>query len=201
MGNAICKPRSKETRTLRFKSKDWPYVDAIRKNTMLEGEVSAPANKQPNLPVQISHGLFLSDANGATNIKRLKYLGITHVLNVAGQVGSRIPDEVYDDAGIVVQIIEAIDEDSYPILQNFLEITTSFINVAKHSGGACLVHCNAGINRSCVLVAAYKMINERMNVLEVVSHCRQQRGNIFLSSNQGFQEQLVALARREGLLG
>uniref|UniRef100_A0A7S4HQY9 protein-tyrosine-phosphatase n=1 Tax=Odontella aurita TaxID=265563 RepID=A0A7S4HQY9_9STRA len=202
-------------RKLKFQEDDWLYVAALRDRVVLDWRLAIKANTeeernaeirrlkilQSNLPVKIADGLFLSDANGATRLKRLQELGITRILNVAGKVGSRIPDDAYQDAGILLQIIEAEDEVGYPILDKHLEETMSFIKDAKNCGGACLVHCQAGINRSGVLVAAYKMISERMDVLDVVAHCRKQRGNIFLSTNQGFQEQLVALARREGLLG
>lgn len=59
------------------------------------------------------------------------------------------------------------------------------------------MHCVAGINRSGVLVAAARMLDERTSVLATVKHCRAQRGSTFLW-NESFQEQLVALARREG---
>lgn len=113
---------------------------------------------QADLPVQIADGLFLSNANGATKLARLQELGITHVLNVAGRIGSRIPDEAYEDAGIRLLIVEAEDEVNYQMLDKHLGDATSLIQEAKDGGGACLVHCQAGINRSGVLVAAYKMI-------------------------------------------
>jgi len=200
---------------LKFQSDDWPYVAAIRDAEVLdwrrtvqaetsegrEAEIRRIRLQQADLPVEISEGLFLSNATGATRLNRLNELGVTHVMNVAGRVGSLIPDEAYRDAGIRLLIVDAEDEVDYPMLDKHFEDAKSFVNEARDGGGACLVHCQAGINRSGVLVAAYKMVSERMEVLDVVLHCRRQRGNLFLSTNQGFQEQLVALARREGLLG
>ena len=63
-----------------------------------------------------------------------------------------------------------------------------------------MVHCQAGINRSGVIVAAIHMLEEQKNVLDVVRHIRRRRGNCFLW-NESFQKQLVALAKRNNLLG
>mmetsp|Transcript_46315 Transcript_46315/g.92870 ORF Transcript_46315/g.92870 Transcript_46315/m.92870 type:complete len:121 (+) Transcript_46315:480-842(+) len=86
------------------------------------------------------------------------------------------------------------------MLAKHLSEAREFIAAARDSGGKCVVHCVAGINRSGVTVAAEHMLTTRQNVLEVVAHCRKQRGNVFLS-NKSFQEELVALARAHDLLG
>uniref|UniRef100_A0A7S1ZK78 protein-serine/threonine phosphatase n=1 Tax=Trieres chinensis TaxID=1514140 RepID=A0A7S1ZK78_TRICV len=140
------------------------------------------------------------------DVRRLDALGITHVLNVGGRMAAIAPAEAYKVAGIAYKIIEADDVDGYPMLGRHFEDAKRFIDAARkdeHNGksGACLVHCHAGMNRSGVIVAAYHMLEERANVLNVVGHCRRMRGNVFLSSNNTFQEDLVALARREDLLG
>jgi len=44
------------------------------------------------------------------------------------------------------------------------------------------------------------MLSERETVLVTIAHIRKRRGNAFLW-NESFQEQLVQLARNEGLLG
>ena len=44
------------------------------------------------------------------------------------------------------------------------------------------------------------MVTKRVCVLETVKYVRKQRGNVALC-NEGFQQQLVAMAREENLLG
>eukprot|EP00961_Rhodomonas_salina_P122228 1645885-Rhodomonas_salina.1 len=156
--------------------------------------------KQSELPVQISDTVFLSDAASTKNIERLKELGVTHVLNVAGKAASVVSEETYSKAGITLKVISAEDEEGYPMLASHLIECREFIASARDKGGKCVVHCVAGINRSGVIVAAEKMLTERINVLETVAHCRLQRGNVYLN-NASFIEELVALARKEGLLG
>lgn len=199
---------------LRPREADWPYTAAIRDRDLLDWKRHVPGSPeersekileierlQRSLPVKVSDGLYLSDANGAMDINRMRSLGITHVLNVAGLMGSRIPNEVYAEVGISHRTINTEDEVDYPILERHLLEAREFIAASRKDGGACLVHCMAGINRSGVIVAAEKMLSEQKNVLEVVLECRTSRGNCFLSTNPGFHHQLVALARRENLLG
>ena len=215
----------------------WPYIWAIRspevldwKRGLSESQIHDCAKKQSELPVEILPHLFLSDASHARNISALKERGITHCLNVAGGYEKRELLDEYASNGIAYHSIAADDEDGYPMLEYHLEDCRNYVNDAKKTGGKCVVHCVAGINRSGVIAAALlllerlpslsssaveleteptlephvssaeKALEKPMNVLEVVSHCRRRRGNAFLW-NHSFQTELVALAKRNGLLG
>lgn len=131
---------------------------------------------------------------------RLKTLGITHVLNVAGQGAGSLEDDKYRKLGITYKSIAASDREGYLMFENHLDECRSYISSCRKSGGKCVVHCQAGANRSGIIVAAEFMLTKRMTVLEVIYHCRKQRGNVFLC-NASFQRELVSLARSEGLLG
>merc|ERR1711976_1026253 len=87
------------------------------------------------------------------------------------------------------------------MLNRHLNEALKFVKTAHEMNASCVIHCLQGINRSCVLVAAIAMLLERKSVLEVVRHCRIQTGNVFMHSNWFFQEELVMLAEKEGLLG
>lgn len=186
---------------------DRPWVQAITQPGVLDwkqgltpDEVTGIAQAQAQLPVEIAPALYLSDARRAHDVALLRERHqITHVLNVAGRAAQG-PASEYEAAGIEVLNIEADDEEGYPMLTLHLAKCRSFIAAARSANGRCLVHCVAGINRSGVIVAAEKMLSERLPVLETVRHCRRQRGNIFLC-NESFAASLVALARTEGLLG
>lgn len=185
---------------------DWPWVWAIRDAEILDWRRSTPSNeqhaaavRQAKLPVEILPHLFLGDAKCARDMKRLRDLKITHILNAAGPAARGV-DEDYKAEGIVTLEFDAEDEEGYQMLDKHLAPARAFIAAAKDAGGKCLVHCVAGISRSGVLVAAEAMLSERMSVLESVAHCRMRRSNAFLW-NSSFQEQLVSLARSEGLLG
>jgi len=202
-------------KSLKLRKCDDCYVHAISNPVFLaweqhlelegteEAKESATAKiaaQQLDFPVPISDTVFISDGVGATNMEKMKSLGITHVLNVGGPTAAmRLPDS-YKSVGIKYKIIDALDEPSYPMLDEHLEECLEFINDARQNQGKCVVNCQAGCNRSGVIVAADYMLTSRANVLKTILHCRKCRGNAFLT-NSGFQGQLVALARRKRLLG
>mmetsp|Transcript_83098 Transcript_83098/g.161750 ORF Transcript_83098/g.161750 Transcript_83098/m.161750 type:complete len:254 (+) Transcript_83098:61-822(+) len=185
---------------------NWPWAWAIIDTEQLDWksaksseEIMEMSRSHQQLPVQVSDYLFLSDARKAHDLERLDELKITHVLNVAGRP-AKGPASKYTAKGIQVLNIDADDEEGYPMLAKHLAEARAFIGQARSSGGRCVVHCVAGMNRSGVIVAAEKMLSERVPVLDVVAHCRSARGNSFLC-NESFAAELVALARLNGLLG
>jgi predicted protein tyrosine phosphatase len=206
-------------RVLRRTKADDAYVFAIRNQVFLDWEhrverqaglseeakretIDKLKEKHKQFPVRISEQVYISNAVGASNIDNLKSQGITHVLNVGGRAAAWRPPEAYQEAGIHYKMVEALDEPSYHMLDLHLNECLDFIHsgIEKSTVGKCLVHCLAGCNRSGVIVAAEHMLRTRMNVLETVLHCRKSRGNAFIT-NPGFQAQLVALGRKERLLG
>lgn len=183
---------------------DWEH--RVEKEQRMKAEIKQATIEKleaqhQEFPFPISEQVLISNANGASNIEKLKTLGVTHVLNVGGNSAAWIPREAYEEAGLNYRIVvDALDEPSYPMLDHHLDECREFIEDACHQDGKCVVHCQAGCNRSGVIVAANYMLTTRTNVLETVLHCRKVRGNAFLT-NPGFQGQLVALARQQGLLG
>jgi len=197
---------------------DWPWVWAIRDASYLDWklgfasseDIQIRALQQQKLPVKILDNLYLGNANSVEDLKKLKMLGITAVLNMAGPMALHSKTiKKYKQCNISYKRIDAEDEPDYPLLQkhwkeayNFIkEETTSTTNNMSGSGeGKCVVHCIAGMNRSVLIVAAYYMLKMNNNVLDTIKHIRLQRGNV-ASQNEGFQEQLVAMARYHNLLG
>lgn len=187
----------------------WPYVWALQDPTCLDWkqgmsaeEIQECAVRQTKLPVSITETLYLSDHKNACNMDKLKTLGITHVLNVAGPA-ARGPVDKYKSHNIEYKEIDADDEEGYDMLGLHLQQCRAFIQSAATEGGKVIVHCVAGINRSGVIAAAEYMLSSdpsTTTVLTTVAHCRRQRGNCFLWNNS-FQLQLVRLARQHHLLG
>ena len=62
-----------------------------------------------------------------------------------------------------------------------------------------LVHCAAGMNRSGLIVAAIMMYFENMDLLDVITQLKRQRG--YVLSNESFQKELVLFAQKLHLLG
>merc|ERR1711907_41683 len=86
-------------------------------------------------------------------------------------------------------------------ISRHLDCCRAFYTECKSTAsGKLVIHCQAGINRSGVIVAAIYMLEERKNVLDAVKHIRRCRGNCFLW-NESFQKQLVVLTKKNNLLG
>ena len=165
-------------------------------------DVRNQALNQRNLPVSISDQLYLGNAPSVESVAKLKECGITAVLNMAGPLAlHRKTIREYKANSIKYKQINAKDEYEYPLLKRHWKDAYDFIRVTTAGGkGKVVVHCMAGMNRSALIVTAYHMISTQTPVLEAVRHVRKQRGNVALM-NEGFQEQLVAMARDHKLLG
>ena len=137
------------------------------------------------------------------SVHTLEALGITSVLNMVGPLVLR-PETIrsFEENKILLfKRIDAEDEGGSPLMQDHWEEAFDFIKSNTADGkGKCFVHCMAGLNRSGIIVAAYDMLSTKTNGLESVRHVRRQRGNMALS-NEGFQQQLVAVARKHEMLG
>ena len=212
--------QQKKKKPLRPRKSDDDYVLAISNPVFLDWEhrvkghwktaeakqeyIDNLSSQHQNFPIQIGEHIFISNAQGVVNIEKLQKLGITHILNVGGSSAAWLPEEAYRKAGMQYKLVpDAFDEASYPMLDKHLQDCQDFLTSArsqKDPTGKCVVHCQAGCNRSGVIVAADFMLTNETSVLDTILHCRKCRGNAFLT-NPGFQAQLVALARRERRLG
>mmetsp|Transcript_1268 Transcript_1268/g.1896 ORF Transcript_1268/g.1896 Transcript_1268/m.1896 type:complete len:251 (+) Transcript_1268:70-822(+) len=210
MGKNQSKIKEKSLSLYKSLPEDWPWVWGIRdaecldwKLGLSQHELKAQASRQSILPVPITDDVvYLGNARSVESIPRLEAHGITAVLNMAGPHALRRETiKGYKKHGIEYKQINAEDEIDYNLLQNDWEEACEFIRATTANGkGKCVVHCVAGMNRSALIVSAYHMTTTRTPVLETVKHVRKQRGNVALC-NEGFQQQLVAMARVENILG
>jgi atypical dual specificity phosphatase len=180
------------TKGARGRRADEPWVLALR--DIVE---SRPPVRRVDLPVEILPHMLLGDQQCASDLALLQAFGVTHVLCAAGRIAQSRADLAA--AGISSLTLQAEDEEGYPMLERHLSDASAFIRSAEAAGGRCLVHCVAGINRSGVLVTAELMLHERLPVVDAVHRVLAARKVVLW--NASFREQLVALARREGLLG
>lgn len=159
--------------------------------------VNAVSTQPRDLPVEILPHLLLGDKRSASSLSTLQEFGVTHILNVAGRYGATDNSRSLGE-GCYMQI-HAEDEEGYPMLRQHYDAASTFIREARNSGGKCLIHCQAGINRSGVIATAELMVDQRLPVVDAVKRAKSARG--ILLTNKSFQEELVAFARERGLLG
>lgn len=137
-----------------------PWIDALR--DLVEAR---PPTRRVDMPVEIMPHLLLGDQRTAADRALLEAFGVTHVLNAAGSIAA---SPILEAAGIEGLTLHGEDEEGYPMLARHFAEASAFIRKAAAGGGRCLVHCQAGINRSGVLVTAELMVHERLDVIEAV---------------------------------
>lgn len=175
-----------------------PYLDAVREIVARE----CGTHDEPELPVVIAPGLLLGDKDAAHDIPALQAARVTHVLNAAAaaaRAGASLAAAraLYTQAGIRYLELEAKDALSYDMTQH-VDAAVRFMAAAADAGGICLVHCQAGINRSGFLAIAHTMLTGKVPLLDALERAKRARGVILL--NASFQVQLVRCAHAHGLL-
>ncbi|XP_054627509.1 dual specificity protein phosphatase 22-A isoform X2 [Dunckerocampus dactyliophorus] len=129
---------------------------------------------------KVVDGLYLGNIRDAENHQSLSQNGITHILSVYNNARPVFEDKTY-------LCIHAADASSENLLQHFKECIR-FIHECRLNGGACLVHCLAGVSRSTTMVVAYLMTVTHYSWEECLTAVKAVRS--FVGPNCGFQQQL-----------
>ncbi|KAI9315435.1 protein-tyrosine phosphatase-like protein [Zopfochytrium polystomum] len=122
-------------------------------------------------PSEVVPGIFISSVPAATDRDRLLRAGITHILNVTGPVSAADPTtprypnpfggasaaSADSDTGFAGYLHICLPDDPAVPLRPHIPTATAFISSALASGGAVLVHCEAGVSRSASFIAAFLM--------------------------------------------
>ncbi|XP_070301552.1 dual specificity protein phosphatase 22-A isoform X3 [Salvelinus sp. IW2-2015] len=118
--------------------------------------------------------------SNSENRESLSQNNITHILSVYNNAKPVLEDMTY-------LCIHAADASSQNLSQHFKE-SIRFIHECRLNGGACLVHCLAGVSRSTTMVVAYLMTVTTYSWEECLSAVKAVRS--FVGPNYGFQHQL-----------
>jgi dual specificity MAP kinase phosphatase len=160
-----------------------PYAAAFAIYSELEDRIQPSNYTSPN---QILPYLYVGDRADAYNNEKLVAYGITHILNMT-------PHEQrfceHRDIPIIYAKMPAQDTPFFDI-QQYFEPSAKFIKSAKDSGGVVLVHCNAGVSRSAIIVANYVANEFGLNARNALKFVKERRRKI--RPNVGFIEQLMA---------
>lgn len=153
---------------------------------------------------EVFPNLFIGDGAAASNIKFLKHLNITHVLNTAqgddeGLVN--LESQHFQGSGITYKGFLMWDSAWFDV-SPFLDEAADFIAEALESGGKCLVNCQMGVSRSCTCAMAFMMKKNDWSATDVLKQFRSHRD---VRPNDGFMRTLANLdnklrKQREGFL-
>ena len=131
---------------------------------------------------KIFNWMFLGTFSNACDIEELRRIGVNYVLNCAAECqNTHLPDD------IIELHLNIRDEKKFD-LSPFFEESNKFINKAKMSGGALLIHCKYGISRSVSLIIAYLIKYLGFSVIRALNFLRNIKQQI--NPNEGFLEQL-----------
>nr|XP_057919489.1 protein phosphatase Slingshot homolog 3 [Doryrhamphus excisus]XP_057919490.1 protein phosphatase Slingshot homolog 3 [Doryrhamphus excisus] len=136
---------------------------------------------QMDKPSKIFDYLYLGSEWNAANFEELQKNNIGYILNVTREIDNFFP-ESFTYMNIRVYDVEATD-----LLSHWTD-TYNFINSARKSGQAVLVHCKMGVSRSASTVIAYAMKQQRWSLDVALAYVRDRRS--IIKPNEGFTKQL-----------
>lgn len=144
----------------------------------------SPTKDIENHPAsQVTNFMYVGNMKDAGDINVLKRLGIDHVLNVTTTSPSYTPDPA-----IVYKQLHAADN-GYQNLKQYFDEAFTFIDTARRSGGAVLIHCQAGVSRSPTIAVAYLIKNYPMCMVDAYRFVKSRRS--IISPNLNFMGQLL----------
>ncbi|XP_054647782.1 protein phosphatase Slingshot homolog isoform X2 [Dunckerocampus dactyliophorus] len=136
---------------------------------------------QMDKPSKIFDYLYLGSEWNAANFEELQKNNVGYILNVTREIDNFFP-ESFTYMNIRVYDVEATD-----LLSHWTD-TYNFINTARKSGQAVLVHCKMGVSRSASTVIAYAMKQQRWSLDVALAYVRDRRS--IIKPNEGFTKQL-----------
>lgn len=144
-----------------------------------------PSSASPVAPSEIlPEKLYLGCERSSRNRQELLRLAVTDILRVTDEA----PDPEFSFECFTyhhLTLMDLKDED----ISKHLEPVNRIIEAVIARGGTVLVHCHAGISRSCTLVLAFLMSRHDYSLQAAYAHvkrCRPQAG-----PNVGFMQQLL----------
>lgn len=130
---------------------------------------------------EIIPGVYLGNIYSAYDIKKLKELGITHIISV---LAGFTPPHPEDFNYLVINALDSVNTD----LQESFGKSNEFIDDAFGNCGNVLIHCMAGRSRSVTILSAYMIKTFRSTVETTLSLIKKERS--IIDPNKHFKQQL-----------
>ncbi|KAK0161139.1 hypothetical protein PV327_009649 [Microctonus hyperodae] len=131
--------------------------------------------------------LYIGNGKDAADLKLLRQLNITCVLNVTSQLPG-----YHEKCGITYRQIPATDSE-HQNLRQYFEEAFDFIEAARMRGTSILIHCQAGVSRSATIAVSYIMQHKCLLMIDAYQFVKDARP--IISPNLNFMGQLLELER------
>ncbi|KAG0201257.1 Dual specificity protein phosphatase 10 [Mortierella sp. GBA30] len=170
-------------------------ISAYFSDYSLECGVASPYTSEP---VCVLPNLYLGAEHNATDVRTLRRLGITFVLNVAIEIAQEEESDTMKSSRRIDRISGGVQYKSLPWTHHQKSLLRDFPTafrlldeaMVSHSGkGKALVHCQLGVSRSASLVIAYVMKSQGMGLTEAYDFVKLRSGVI--SPNMSLMYQLA----------
>ncbi len=129
---------------------------------------------------KLNENLYLGSIEDAFNYKKLKSLGITHILNAAVEIPN------FYEGQFIYKKIHAQDVPKFQMSKHFDEIA-DFIHDGV-TNGKIFVHCFCGISRSTTSILAYLIKYKNQEISHSLNFIKRKRW--IICPNDGFIRQL-----------
>lgn len=153
-------------------------------SSMTPTPVAPPSGGGLPFPVEVVQQLYLGDAETSRDLDCLRRHNIRYIVNVTENVANSFGD----DPTFTYMRIPITDHWSQS-LTSFFATAIVFIDDARQSDSAVLVHCLAGISRSVTVTVAYLMYFMSLTLDDAFDYLRRIRPNI--APNFSFMGQLL----------
>lgn len=130
---------------------------------------------------EIVDGLYLGNINSVYDEKKLKELGITHIISVLAGFIPPFPEK------FEYLVLDALDSENTDLSLKF-EITNDFIENAMENNGKVLINCMAGRSRSATILSAYIIYKFGMDAKNAINSIKNKRE--IVQPNEQFIKQL-----------
>lgn len=137
-------------------------------------------------PSKIFDWLFLGSYRNASELKDLKNLNMTHILNCAIECRDNYPKN------FTYCHLKLCDHPNFRISLYF-NTAVAFLEEVRKSNGKVLVHCQMGISRSTTCIIAYMIKEMNYSAVEALKFIKRKRKIVF--PNYGFMDQLIQYER------
>lgn len=137
---------------------------------------------KPNEIDDIDGRVFIGNDAGARNLHKLKRIGITHIINCAGELRNYHPSDFH--------YLSLDLQDRNDDIMRYLERTYRYILYALKSNpkNKVLIHCFAGVSRSASIATYYLMRKNKIPFSSALQILRGKRQ--IVSPNQFYTRQL-----------